>query len=49
MTPLKKVYDAFLGRMTDDEWELWTSNEVNEDWRIILDAAIPWFKFPKKS
>lgn len=49
MTPLKKVYDAFLGRMTDDEWELWTSNEVNEDWRILLDAAIPWFKFPKKS
>lgn len=49
MTPYQKVYDAFLAKMTEDEWSTWTQEEVNEDLRQILEGAIPWFKFPRIS
>lgn len=49
MTPYKDVYDAFLARILEDEWEHWEMEEIEADWRKLLDAAIPWFKFPRVS
>lgn len=49
MTSLNKVYDAFLSKMLDDEYANWTRDEVEEDLNSLLLAALPWFKFPKKS
>ena len=48
MTPLFKIYDAFLAKQLDDEWTGWTMEEVERDWRALLDSAIPYFKFPRK-
>lgn len=47
MTPIDKVYDAFLGKILEDEWGNWTMDEVVADLRVLLDAAISWFKFPR--
>lgn len=47
MTPLDSVYDAFLAKLTEDEWVFWTEEEAKKDFRMILDAALPLFKFPK--
>lgn len=47
MTPYNKVYDAFLARILEDEWENWFIEEAEEDWRQILEMAIPHFKFPR--
>lgn len=47
MTPIDKVYDAFLAKLTEDEWVFWTEEEAKQDFRMILDAALPLFKFPK--
>lgn len=47
MTPVTEVYDAFLAKISDDEWVFWTEDEAKKDWRAILDAALPLFKFPK--
>lgn len=49
MTPYGKVYEAFLARILEDEWEGWLVEEAMEDWRLIMEAAIPWFKFPRIS
>jgi len=49
MTLLYKVYEAFLAKMLDDEWTGWTQEEVEADWRALLDGAIPNFKFPRCS
>ena len=49
MTSIRKIYDAFLGKMTEDEWEAWTEEEMAVDFRNLLEAAIPWFKFPRVS
>lgn len=49
MTPYNKVYDAFLARILEDEWENWLIEEAQSDWRQIMEAAIPWFKFPRVS
>jgi hypothetical protein len=49
MTPYAKVYEAFLARILEDEWENWLVEEALADWRQILDAAIPYFKFPRNS
>lgn len=49
MTPYQTIYDAFLARILEDEWDTdgWTEAEKQEDWRQLLDMAIPWFKFPR--
>ena len=47
MTSIHKVYEAFLSKMLDDEWLHWTEEEIEADWRQLLDAAIPNFKFPR--
>ena len=49
MTPFNKVYDAFLSRILEDEWQQWMMEEAEEDWRQILENAITWFRFPKVS
>ena len=49
MTSIHDVYDAFLAKMLEDEWLNWTDEEREEDWRALLDAAIPYFKFPRVS
>lgn len=47
MTPYSRVYDAFLARILEDEWEHWLIEEAEADWRHILEMALPWFKFPR--
>lgn len=47
MTSIHKVYEAFLSKMLEDEWLNWTDEEVERDWRTLLDGAIPYFKFPR--
>lgn len=49
MTDYWKVYDAFLNKMTEDEYVLWTEEEAAQDMRGILESAIPYFKFPRIS
>ena len=49
MTSLHTVYDAFLAKVLEDEWNNWTDRENELDWRALLDAAIPYFKFPRVS
>ena len=49
MTPYTKVYEAFLARILEDEWENWLIDEAIADWEQILHMAIPHFKFPRVS
>lgn len=49
MTSLHVVYEAFLSKMLEDEWLNWTEEEVESDWRMLLNGAIPYFKFPRIS
>lgn len=49
MTSFDKVYEAFLARILEDDWPHWLEEEARQDWRQILNAAIPWFKFPRVS
>lgn len=49
MTACQVVYDAFLARILEDEWPQWALEDAKQDWRQLLDAAIPWFKFPRHS
>lgn len=49
MTELQAVFDAFLGKIEEDEWVLWEETDMQEDLFNLLLAAIPWFKFPRTS
>ena len=49
MTPCSRIYKAFLSRILEDEWDHWLQEEAEEDWYEIMNAAIPWFKFPRHS
>lgn len=49
MTSLSVVYDAFLNKILDDEWDGWTEAEVAQDLEGLLQAAIEMFKFPRVS
>ena len=49
MTPFVKVYEAFLARILEDEWQRWMIEEAEQDWRQIMENAISWFKFPRVS
>lgn len=49
MTPFMKVYEAFLSRILEDEWQQWMMDEAEQDWRQLMESAIPWFKFPRVS
>lgn len=48
-TKLQIVFDAFLAKMLEDDWTGWSKEEVVRDLIEILNGAIPYFKFPKKS
>lgn len=49
MTAYSTIYEAFLARILEDEWEDWLLEEAEQDWRQILEAALYWFKFPRVS
>ena len=49
MTPFSKVYDAFLSRIFEDEWQHWMIEEAMQDWHQIMINALTWFKFPRVS
>ena len=49
MTSYDKVYDVFLGKILEDEWGEWNEEEVKRDLNSLMEAAIPWFKFPRVS
>ena len=47
-TPFLKVYDAFLARITADEWTLEEELAIVErDWQELLKMAIARFKYPR--
>ena len=47
-TPFLKVYDAFLARITADEWTLEEELAIVErDWQELLKIAIARFKYPR--
>ena len=49
-TPFIKVYDAFLARITADEWTLEEELAIVErDWQALLQMAIFRFKYPRIS
>jgi hypothetical protein len=49
-TPFKDVYEAFLARITADEWTLEEELEIVErDWLQLLNMAIFRFKYPRVS
>ena len=49
MTSFDVVYDAFLSKILEDEWEEWTECELKEDLFKLLEPAIMRFKFPRVS
>ena len=49
MTSYDKIYDVFLGKILEDEWGDWTEEELKGDLNSLMEAAIPWFKFPRVS
>ena len=49
-TPFLKVYDAFLARITADEWTLEEELAIVErDWQELLKMSIFRFKYPRVS
>ena len=54
-TPLQDVYDAFLSKIEADDWMLsgiegdLVSEEILKDWRMLLNAAIMQFRYPRVS
>lgn len=49
MTSFDTVYDAFLSKILEDEWEEWDESELRQDLFMLLQAAIMRFKFPRVS
>jgi regulator of RNase E activity RraB len=49
-TPFLKVYEAFLARITADEWTLEEELAIVErDWQELLKMAVERFKYPRIS
>ena len=58
MTSYQQIYDAFLSKVTADDWaneyeevagELLPDKEAKEDLRQLLENALPYFKFIRTS
>lgn len=50
LTPYQEIYDAFLPKISEDEWTWSDDMEViKADWRALMQSAIPYFKFPRVS
>ncbi len=49
MTSFQVVYDAFLAKISTDEWvnSGMTEEQIQEDWRAMLESAIMNFKFSR--
>lgn len=48
-TPFEKINAAFLSKVLEDEYGQWTINEIECDMRHLMEAALPYFKFPRVS
>lgn len=46
-TPFAKVYNRFLGKITDDMYVMLTPEDTIKDLRNLLIDAIPGFEFPR--
>ncbi len=46
-TPFEDIYDAFFGKITDDEFLEWTKEDTEKDLYNILMDALPGFEFPR--
>lgn len=46
-TSFERIYDRFLGRITDDMYMEWTEQDTRNDLKNILLDAIPGFEFPR--
>ena len=53
MVKLMDIYDAFLAKVNEDDWaRCYTKEDLEwfiQDWRAILNSAMPYFKFPRCS
>ena len=49
MTAFQVVYDAFLSKILEDEWDDWDIEDIETDWYSLLMGAIPNFRFPRVS
>lgn len=49
MTSFDVVYTAFLSKILEDEWEGWTTAQVDADLFTLLEGAVVRFKFPRVS
>lgn len=49
MTSFSVVYDAFLSKILDDEWQTWTQSDLERDLFTLLQGAVVRFKFPRCS
>lgn len=49
MTPFSKIYNRFLGKITDDLYLELTEEDTIRDCKQILLDAIPYFEFPRFS
>lgn len=50
MTPLGKIYEAFLARITADEWTVEEEIAIVErDWLSLLEMGVFRFKYPRVS
>jgi hypothetical protein len=58
MTSYEIVYNAFLSKVTADDWTdefagagdiLLSEEEIKQDLRSILENALPYFKYPRTS
>lgn len=49
MTPFRNIYEAFLSRILEDEWQHWMIEEAEQDWYQLMVNALTWFKFPRTS
>ena len=58
MTSYENVYNAFLSKVTTDDWTdefagagdiLLSEEEIKQDLRSILENALPYFKYPRTS
>ena len=48
-TPYSDIFNRFLSKILEDEWEGWAEEDIERDLSQILESAIPWFKFPRNS
>lgn len=50
MTPCSRIYEAFLARITADEWTIEEELAIAErDWQALLEIGIFRFKYPRVS